>query len=45
MVKQLHVALSDEDHAKAKRVKDDLRLTWEEFILRAAEELDESEEE
>lgn len=39
MVKQLHVALSDEDHANAKEVKDELGLTWEEFILRAAEEL------
>jgi len=44
MVKQVHVALSDEDHSKAKGIKDELGLTWEEFILRAAEEFEQNEE-
>lgn len=37
MVKRLNVALNDDDFQKVKSVKDDLDMTWEEFVLEATE--------
>ena len=37
MVKRLNVPLDDSDYETARQVKDDLDLTWEEFIIEAAE--------
>ena len=43
MVKTLNVTLDDNVHERAKRVKNELDLTWPEFIERAADELQEPE--
>jgi hypothetical protein len=39
MVKNLHVTLDDTDFEKVKEVKDDLGMTWEEFVLEATDRL------
>lgn len=36
MVKRLNIPLDDSDFEKARAIKDDLNLTWEEFITEAA---------
>ncbi|MFC3957873.1 hypothetical protein [Halovivax cerinus] len=41
MVKNVNVALDDRDYQKAIDAKDELGLTWEEFIVEAAECLEE----
>lgn len=43
MVKQLNIYLDDSDHERAKGIKDKLDLTWSEFIIEAAECLENSE--
>ena len=44
MVRRIQVAFDDRDFEKISEIKNDLGLTWEEFILRAADELENSEE-
>ena len=41
MVRNVNVALDDSDYEEVNRVKEELDLTWEEFIIEAAECLDE----
>lgn len=45
MVKRLNVALEDADFESIEQVKDKLGYTWEEFVLQAAECLQERERE
>ena len=40
MVRSINVTMDDEDYQDAKSVKDQLGLTWEEYINRAREELE-----
>jgi len=42
MVKHIHATLDDKNHAEVERVKDGLNLTWEQFVMEAAEELEDS---
>lgn len=42
MVKTLNITLDDEDYQRAKRIKNELGLTWQGFILTASDELEES---
>ena len=41
MVRNLNVALDDDDYERASAVKEDLGLTWEEFVVEATEALEE----
>lgn len=41
MVRNINVALNDADYDEVTRVKQDLDLTWEEFVMQAAHCLDE----
>jgi len=42
MVKRLNVPLSEEDYNEISKVKNNLDLTWEEFLIEAAKCLDEA---
>jgi len=42
MVKHIHATLDDKNHAEVERVKDGLNLTWEQYVMEAAEELEDS---
>lgn len=37
MVKRLNVPLNDDDYGRANDVKEELGLTWEEYIILAAD--------
>jgi len=39
MVRNINVSLDDADYDDAKAVKDSMDLTWEEFVIEAAEQL------
>lgn len=43
MVRNIHVTLDDGDADRVQAVKDDLDLTWREFLLKAAEALEDDE--
>jgi len=45
MVKRLNIPLDDSDYENAKRIKQELDLTWEQFIIEAADSLEEKVEE
>jgi hypothetical protein len=40
MAKSINPSLDSDDFEEVQRVKEDLDLTWEEFVIRAAEVLD-----
>jgi hypothetical protein len=42
MVKRLNIPLNDSDYEHAKQVKQELGLTWEQFIIEAADSLKET---
>jgi len=41
MVRNVNIALDDRNYEEINRVKEELGLTWEEFIVQAADCLDE----
>jgi len=43
VVKTLNISLNDEDYERVQSVKQNLGVTWAEFVTVAAEELDEEE--
>jgi len=45
MVKHIHATLDDDDHERVEAVKDELGVTWEEFIIQAAEQFEVAEDE
>jgi hypothetical protein len=44
MVRTLNVTLDDSDFERIKAVKEDLGLTWQEFVLQATDALEERED-
>lgn len=44
MVTRIQVALDDGEFERVRDVKDELGLTWEQFLIHAADELGSSEE-
>jgi len=40
MVKNIHATLDDDDHEQVEAVKDELGVTWAEFIIQAAEQME-----
>ena len=43
MVKRLNIVLEDHVHAKLKKIKQKLGLTWEELLIKGAECLEQKE--
>lgn len=43
MVRTLNVTLDDSDFENAERVKEDLGLTWQEFVIEATEAIEQRE--
>ena len=44
MVKHLHITLDDADHERALSVKNERGWTWREFVVRAADALEQTED-